>query len=93
MKIPRFPEMRYPFRAAPHNESRGALRKPLLLHAAVLPGGMCMFSDFFRDLRTEFAGYNADKLLKDIFHGDDAECAAVFIRNNGHISFFLLQQL
>ena len=33
------------------------------------PGGMCMFSAFFRDLRTEFAGYNADKLLKDVMAG------------------------
>mgnify|MGYP005978222691 CR=1 FL=1 len=28
-----------------------------------------MFSAFFRDLRTEFAGYNADKLLKDVMAG------------------------
>ena len=33
------------------------------------PVGMCMFSAFFRDLRTEFAGYNADKLLKDVMAG------------------------
>ena len=33
------------------------------------PGGMCMFSAFFRDLRTEFAGYNAGKLLKDVMAG------------------------
>ena len=33
------------------------------------PGGMCMVSAFFRDLRTEFAGYNADKLLKDVMAG------------------------
>ena len=33
------------------------------------PGGMCMFSAFFRDLRTEFASYNADKLLKDVMAG------------------------
>ena len=33
------------------------------------PGGMCMFSAFFRDLRTEFSGYNADKLLKDVMAG------------------------
>ena len=33
------------------------------------PGGMCMFSAFFRDLRTEFADYNADKLLKDVMAG------------------------
>ena len=30
---------------------------------------MCMFSAFFRDLRTEFADYNADKLLKDVMAG------------------------
>lgn len=28
-----------------------------------------MVSAFFRDLRTEFAGYNADKLLKDVMAG------------------------
>lgn len=28
-----------------------------------------MFSSFFRDLRTEFSGYNAGKLLKDMMAG------------------------
>ena len=30
---------------------------------------MQMFSSFFRDLRTEFSGYNAGKLLKDMMAG------------------------
>ena len=41
------------------------------------PGGMCMFSAFLRDLRTEFAGYNADKLLKDVSSGASAAAGLV----------------
>ena len=40
------------------------------------PGGMCMFSAFFRDLRTEFAGYNADK---DVYKRQVYALAAHFL--------------